>query len=218
MFIHFKTNTLRLGIVILALNANVILASDLKISVVDEKEQPLPWAVVYVKQNKPLSQKKQIVVDQVDKEFTPYVTAIQKGNAINFPNNDNIRHQVYSFSKAKQFEIPLYSGNPIRPVTFDTTGVIAMACNIHDWMSAYVYVVESDKFIVTNEQGEGVISGLNTGEYQVLAWHPKLKGESVDTTQSINIGALDTQIKFALEKKTLLKSWRAPKNNKRRGY
>ncbi len=218
MFIHFKTKTLRLGIVILVLSANATLASELKISVVDEKEQPLPWAVVYIKQNKPLNHKKQIVVDQVDKEFTPYVTAIQKGDAINFPNNDNIRHQVYSFSKAKQFEIPLYSGNPNRPVTFDKTGVIAMACNIHDWMSAYVYVVDSDKFIVTNEQGKGVISDLNTGEYQVLAWHPKLKGKPVDTTQSINIGSLDTQISFALKKKTLLKSWRAPKNNRRRSY
>ena len=56
------------------------------------------------------------VVDQVDKEFTPKVNAILVGTPVVFPNHDNVRHQVYSFSRAKRFELPLYAGVPAQPI------------------------------------------------------------------------------------------------------
>ena len=80
------------------------------------------------------------IVDQVDQEFTPKVTAVLVGTPIRFPNHDNVRHQVYSFSPAKRFELPLYAGVPARPVVFDKPGVVVLGCNIHDWMVGYVYV------------------------------------------------------------------------------
>src|SRR5882672_5225476 len=86
------------------------------------------------------------VIDQIDKEFVPGVKVIQVGTAISFPNKDNIRHHVYSFSPAKKFELPLYKGVPAAPIVFDKPGVVVLGCNIHDWMIAYVYVVESPWF------------------------------------------------------------------------
>ena len=72
------------------------------------------------------------VVDQVDKEFVPKVVAVLVGTAVTFPNKDNVRHHVYSFSPAKRFELPLYAGVPAQPVVFDKPGVVVLGCNIHD--------------------------------------------------------------------------------------
>lgn len=196
-------------------------ATKVQVSVVDEQQQPIAWAVVYLQQkqsNKQTAKQKQVIIDQVDKEFIPYVTAIRPGDAINFPNNDNIRHQVYSFSKAKQFEIPLYSGNPSRPVTFDQTGAISMACNIHDWMSAYIYVVDSEHFIVTNELGQGIFETMTDGEYQALAWHPKINNDSENTRQKLTVAGQDSKLIFTLSQKPVLRAWRAPSSSRRRGY
>jgi len=79
----------------------------------------------------------QDVVDQVDKEFVPKVQAILVGTAVTFPNRDSVRHQVYSFSPARRFELPLYTGVP-QAVTFDKPGIVILGCNIHDWMVGYI--------------------------------------------------------------------------------
>src|ERR1700675_3603743 len=42
-------------------------------------------------------------VDQIDKEFSPRVTVVQLGASVTFPNHDDVRHQVYSFSPPKRF-------------------------------------------------------------------------------------------------------------------
>ncbi len=63
-------------------------------------------------------------VDQVDKQFVPYVKAVLVGSKVHFPNSDHIRHQVYSFSSAKKFELPLYGGTDAAPVVFDKPGVV----------------------------------------------------------------------------------------------
>jgi len=101
----------------------------------------------------------QDVVDQVDKEFVPKVQAILVGTAVTFPNRDSVRHQVYSFSPARRFELPLYTGVP-QAVTFDKPGVVVLGCNIHDWMVGYIYVSESPYFAKTNAEGKAVLADL----------------------------------------------------------
>lgn len=81
-------------------------------------------------------------LEQINKEFRPHVTVVQRGGTVIFPNRDSIAHHVYSFAEAKKFELPLYSGVPA-PVTFDKTGLVTLGCNIHDWMKAYILVVDT---------------------------------------------------------------------------
>lgn len=119
------------------------------------------------------------VMDQINKQFSPRVLAIRAGDAVSFPNSDDIRHHVYSFSPAKQFELPLYHGEPTSPVSFDVAGKVAMGCNIHDGMSADLFVVDSDVFAMTMD-GEATFSDLPPGTYQVGIWHPQ-HAESVLT-------------------------------------
>lgn len=126
------------------------------------------------------------VVDQVDKQFINHVTVIQKGGRVHFPNNDQIRHHVYSFSDAKTFEIPLYKGSPQNPVEFDKTGVVSLGCNIHDWMSAYIYVVDTAYFSITNKSGEATLE-LPTGTYQLHYWHPDMDKDNSNITKLVEL-------------------------------
>jgi plastocyanin len=128
-------------------------------------------------------------VDQVDKQFVPYVKPIFVGSTIRFPNSDNIRHQVYSFSPAKKFELPLYSGTDAQPVMFDKPGVVVLGCNIHDWMIGYIYVSETPFFAKTGPLGTAVINDLPAGEYAVRTWHPSMDRTEESTVQHITLSA-----------------------------
>lgn len=117
-------------------------------------------------------------VVQQGKRFIPLVTALQTGAAVHFPNRDTVRHHVYSFSPAKTFELKLYIGTPAEPVVFDKPGVVAMGCNIHDQMAAYVVVFDSPWVGVTDGAGVLRLEGVPPGDYQLAYWHPRWAGAS----------------------------------------
>jgi len=131
------------------------------------------------------------IVDQVGKEFLPHVIAVNVNSLVSFPNNDNIRHHVYSFSLAKKFELPLYSGTAAPPVLFDKPGIVTLGCNIHDWMLGYIYVSETPYFARSEQDGKGTIHDLPMGEYTVKVWHPLMVNAEESTARKIVIG--DTQ-------------------------
>ena len=131
----------------------------------------------------------QDVVDQVDKEFVPKVQAILVGTAVTFPNRDSVRHQVYSFSPARRFELPLYTGVP-QAVTFDKPGVVVLGCNIHDWMVGYVVIVPTPHFGKTDATGNVRLRDLPAGAYEVRAWHPQQRAAA--QAQSLVLDATGT--------------------------
>jgi plastocyanin len=149
-------------------------------------------------------------IDQVDKEYVPFMTVVQVGTPINFPNLDNIRHHVYSFSKAKTFEIPLYRGTPADPILFDKPGPVALGCNIHDWMTAYVFVAETPHFGVTARDGTVTLSNLPDGDYEIRVWHPRLKDETGSTAQRVSVNGADVSVSFTIQQKRLWRARRAP--------
>lgn len=137
-------------------------------------------------------------ITQRDRDLVPYVTIVQTGTAIEFPNRDPFKHHLYSFSPAKVFEIKLYAGKPAQPVVFDKPGEVALGCNIHDWMEAYVLVVESPYFAKTDADGRARIANVPPGSYQLKWWHPRQKralpartlevgNTTVRLTQTLNV-------------------------------
>ena len=154
-------------------------AATLTSMVADAKGEPIPQVVVHAlpaNGRLPTTPAKPSQMDQIDKEFVPFVQAVQLGAAVTFPNKDNIRHHVYSFSPAKAFDLKLYSGTSARPVVFDKVGPVTLGCNIHDWMVGHVYVVEGPWFGKTGTDGKVSIE-LPPGEYLVKVWHPWMKAE-----------------------------------------
>ena len=128
-------------------------------------------------------------VDQVDKQFVPYVKAVFVGSKVRFPNSDHIRHQVYSFSPAKKFELPLYAGADAPPVVFDKPGVVVLGCNIHDWMVGYIYVSETPFFAKTEAAGTATIDDMPPGEYTVRVWHPSMEHGEETTARRVTLSA-----------------------------
>jgi plastocyanin len=139
----------------------------------------------------PIESGKSVIIDQIDKEFINHVTPVQVGTTISFPNHDQIRHHVYSFSSAKNFEIPLYKGVPAEPIAFDQAGVVVLGCNIHDQMSAYIVVVDSPYFAKTDEQGYASLS-LPMADYELIFWHRDADEDSKNSKQAIKVAVGQT--------------------------
>lgn len=168
-----------------------IQAAELNVVVTDKDGKPILDVVVMVTptqgQAKPKKTQKTVVIDQVDKEFVHYVTAIATGTPVLFPNSDDIRHHVYSFSPAKQFELPLYTGTPAKPVIFDKPGVIKLGCNIHDWMVGYIYITDAPYFKTTDKEGIAK-HNLPIGKYKVQLWHPRMEAAQETYQQTVVVG------------------------------
>ena len=170
------------------------------------------------KNKKPVfnSQKRIYIVDQIDKTFVPHVKVIPTGSKVNFPNKDNIRHHVYSFSKSKKFELPLYKGTPAKPITFDKAGVVVLGCNIHDWMRGYIYVSATPFFGQTDKSGSVTISNIPAGEYSLLIWHPQITSNNKTDDRLVSFSKNDTKHMSAqIELKPLIKIRRAPTFSRR---
>ena len=192
--------------------AGDLMGGSLEITVKDDKGRPVSDAVAYAAATGAANAapRKQAVVDQRDKQFVPYVTPVQVGTAVIFPNSDNIRHHVYSFSSAKKFELPLYSGVPTQPVVFDKVGFVTLGCNIHDWMIAYVAVLPTPHFQATRQDGRAVLKDLPAGQYTVQVWHPALKGQPEALAQRVDVGGSTKNLLFTLPLKHDLRAKRAP--------
>lgn len=111
-------------------------------------------------------------VAQQGRQFVPQVTVVQVGTPVTFPNNDTVRHHVYSFSPIKTFELKLYAGVPSTPIVFDKAGTAVLGCNIHDRMTAWVIVVDTPYFAKTDAAGHASIE-LPAGEHRLHAWNPR---------------------------------------------
>ncbi len=114
-------------------------------------------------------------MDQKNLIFIPHILPILVGTTVDFPNSDNVRHNVFSPSKAKKFNLGTYSAGVVRHVTFDTPGFYPLLCNVHAEMSAFVLVFENPYFAVSNKDGEFEIEDVPAGTYTLKTWHQKLK-------------------------------------------
>jgi plastocyanin len=115
-------------------------------------------------------------IDQRDETFVPYVETFRPGDAVLFSNSDATRHHVYSFSPLRRFEFVLAPGERTAPQALDAPGVIAVGCNIHDRMLAYLHVSDAPWQARTDAQGKARIATLAPGEYRLEVWHPQLAG------------------------------------------
>jgi len=187
-------------------------AGVLDATVTNDKGEAVADAVVYARPSAAASQAPidpgSATIDQVDKEFVPALTVVYQGAVVSFPNNDNIRHHVYSFSKGNAFEIPLYADREAPPVTFTNPGVVALGCNVHDWMSAYVFVADTPYYGVTDAGGKTRLSALPAGDYEVEVWHAQLRGKPEKLRQTVSVGEAGAGVSFAIRQKRVWKAWR----------
>ena len=178
-------------------------AAEISGRVVNAQGGPVREAVVFVDQlpagMPPPPAAGTAVLDQVNKEFVPHILPVAIGTSVSFPNHDQIHHHVYSLSRMKTFEIPLYKGETASPIRFDQVGAVKVGCNIHDWMSGVILVVPTPYFASTDEQGAFVLRDLPAGAYGVVAWHEGSKVKVDDTRQTLTASDLPTPVTFTLD-------------------
>src|SRR5580700_4788576 len=127
------------------------------------------------------------VMDQVNRAFAPDLLVIPVGSTVEFPNSDAVSHQIYSFSAAKRFQLPLYRGKPYPPVHFEQTGIVTLGCNIHDEMLAYLVITDAAYFGRTDPKGAWS-ADLPRGRYQITIWHPRTRESEADLQRELTIG------------------------------
>lgn len=191
-----------------ALQTGVAAAASLSVQAGDSGGQPVGDVVVYAEpaaaQHVPPS-RQTVEIEQKARKFAPLVSVVQTGTAISFPNNDSVRHHVYSFSPAKSFELKLYSGVPSAPLVFDKAGSVVLGCNIHDQMVAYIHIVDTPYFAKTDASGKARLE-LPAGKYTLKAWHynQSATGAGAISEQALTIKAGENTAGFKLSLKPVV--------------
>ena len=152
--------------------ASLANATQFSVKVIDQNGRPVSDAAVETNAKAVSGPVNEIaVIDQIDKRFVPKVIAVQKGQRVTFPNKDNIRHHVYSFSPIRQFSTELYADVPGEPILFDQAGIATLGCNIHDSMVGYIFVSEWSNVDTTDAEGMVFFSTEQSPSF-VNVWHP----------------------------------------------
>ncbi|WP_448212913.1 methylamine utilization protein [Colwellia sp. MEBiC06753] len=197
---------MRYLLVLIAVFTLQVSAQQLSVNVVTQEGKPLVGAVVevFTKANNEQAQNEVNIpptasltasMTQINKRFVPHILPVLKGTSVTFPNADDTKHHVYSFSPAKSFELKLYREELPTPILLDKPGIVAMGCNIHDWMSGYIYVAESPYFAQTDAHGH-VEFTLTEQISAIKIWHPRFNEADVKRGQHLTL--VGNEISFQL--------------------
>jgi plastocyanin len=113
------------------------------------------------------------VLDQRNLEFHPRVLPILAGTTVDFPNRDDLFHNVFSYSQTKEFDLGRYPKNDSRSVTFDEPGVVRVYCDIHSHMNATILVLDNPYFAVPSDEGAYVMRHIPEGKYTLVFWYDR---------------------------------------------
>jgi plastocyanin len=133
----------------------------------------------------PAGEGRRAVLDQRNLGFSPRVLVVRVGALVDFPNNDRVFHNVFSFRDGKKFDLGLYPVGTTRQLTFEKPGVSRIFCNIHPNMAAYVVAVDSPYFSATDEKGAFSIAQVPAGTFTYHAW----RAGGPELTGTITVGA-----------------------------
>src|SRR3954447_15728269 len=166
-------------------------AAPLAVRVVDSSGHPVRDAVVTLYPSagaRPLHASGRYVISQQNLQFHPFLTIVPIGADVSFPNLDPTKHHVYSFSAAKRFELKLFAKDQSRTVHFDKPGVVALGCNIHDAMSAFIFVTDGVWTARTNAQGLVIFGDAPGVPGRITVWHPYLRAPAGMLQQAVAAG------------------------------
>ena len=179
-----------------------LVAAPLSVRVVDTSGHPVRDAVVTLYPAGAAARAPRgggrYTVSQKNIQFHPFLSIVPVGANVSFPNLDPTKHHVYSFSAAKRFELKLFAKDQSRTVRFDKAGVVALGCNIHDQMSAFIVVTDSIWAARTNGQGLAVFADAPNTPGRVTAWHPYLRAPGGVVQQNVGAGQRSASLSIRL--------------------
>jgi plastocyanin len=180
-------------------------AAEVRFTVRDGAGNPVPNAVLTVYPvggaKGPIHFAWPLQVAQHDLQFDPFVLVAPVGASVAFPNQDKVRHHVYSFSAGNRFDLKLYGREQARSVVFKAVGVAAIGCNIHDQMIGFIKVVDTPYAIKTGPDGVAWIDEVPAGGATAKVWHPALKAANNEISIQLAVpasGVLRQEVKVDL--------------------
>ena len=170
----------------MVLGGSVCSAAEISGTVTTPRGAPARDAVVYLVGSVKSHPLDHAMIDQRWKQFEPHVLVVTKGTTVNFPNDDTVYHNVFAYYNAKRFDLGAYPRGTSKSQTFDKIGIVALLCNIHSNMSAYIVIVDTPYYAVTDKDGKFDIANVDSGDYTLTAWHESGAGaqQSVNMTGS----------------------------------
>lgn len=157
--------------------AAAVSAAGVTVSVTGADGRPVQGAVVTVTEPgvPSATPRGPYVMAQQNIAFAPHLLIVPVGAMVKFPNFDQVRHHVYSFSTAKKFELKLYGRDETKSVQFDKPGVVAIGCNIHDSMSAFIFVTDTPYVAITDAAGRATLNAAPSSQARLTVWHPSVR-------------------------------------------
>lgn len=170
------------------------LASDVEGTVLLASGKPAANAVVSLEGAERARPLAKFTVDQRDHRFVPHVSVVTVGTRVQFPNNDIVFHNVFTEYHAARFDLGMYAKGQSKSQVFDRAGVAVLMCSIHTDMSAYIAVVDTPYYAITDSRGKFVIHGVPSGSYTVKTWHESGQTNSQKLTVTSGFGQLNIRI------------------------
>lgn len=184
------------------MSVNAAPTNSIRFQVVDELGAPVRDAVVELdasaKGPGPIRFAWRNAMAQKGLQFTPGTLVVPKGSLVAFPNLDQVRHSVYSFSKPARFSIELYGRDQTRTQGFPIVGSVAIGCNIHDQMRGYIRVVDTPFAGKTDGNGMLTLTAMPAGPAKVTVWHPAARAPKNELVQSIAVASGAATRKIAI--------------------
>ncbi len=170
--------------------ANNQAKNTLTVQVFNAQKKPLKNVVVFIEpvgHNIDKINTNTLEIGQNNKAFVPYISVMQLGSDVRFNNKDNITHQIYSPVGNNKFSLKIRSGEKFIKTDFNEAGEVSMGCNIHDWMTGYLLIVDTPYFAISNTSGNTEIQIEQSGQYKVVVWHPQINEENNRISKIINV-------------------------------
>jgi plastocyanin len=139
----------------------------------DHDPSELPNVIVFVKARPTPSAPQRARIRQSHEAFVPHVTVVTAGSTIDFPNEDLIFHNVFSLSRAAEFDLGRYPQGTSKSRVFNRPGTVKVYCQLHSHMSALIRVFDHPYFAVPDALGRFAIPSVPAGKYDVVAWHER---------------------------------------------
>jgi plastocyanin len=141
--------------------------------------------VVYVEHPPRTSvEPRRVEMRQEDESFLPAVLPVTVGSTVEFTNEDDYFHNVFSLSHGASFDLGRYPRGESRSRVFTHAGVVKVFCHIHSHMHGVIVVFDHPYFTMPDEEGTFVLDGLPPGSYRVAAWHERVGEASTPVTVS----------------------------------
>jgi plastocyanin len=137
-------------------------------------------------------------LSQEHERFVPHVLAVVAGTWVDFPNNDRTYHNVFSLSKARDFNLGRYAAGKSKAVRFERPGIVRVFCDIHSHMSAFILVFAHRYFAVTDDEGRYRLDDVPPGTYTVVVWNETVHGDPPRRTVTIGETGGDVDADFSI--------------------